>query len=301
MNQENTQVPVVIEETPSPAIISGIANIQKGKEIATALTDIVEQQKLYAMITGKKYITVEGWNTLGAMLGCFPEVVRCVKLDRADEVVYESEVVVRDLSGRIVCRAINLCSSKEARWKGRDEYAIMSMSQTRATGKAFRLAFSWIAKLAGYEPTPAEEIPEATVVATAVQPTATPAPVPAEKPAVDVTANGNPKGTITPAQIKKIHAQINVLGATEEEVNAWCVQKFGVRISGLSLDAAKQIIDALEKKITAKTPAQPANADVTVDELIVEFGGQEVPTDHQKNMSQMREAFNKTVADQRSS
>ena len=35
-----------------------------------------------------------------------------------------------------------------------------SMAQTRATGKACRLAFSWIMALAGYEPTPAEELPD---------------------------------------------------------------------------------------------------------------------------------------------
>lgn len=32
------------------------------------------------------------------------------------------------------------------------------ISQTRAMGKAYRMAFSWIIKLAGYEPTPAEEM-----------------------------------------------------------------------------------------------------------------------------------------------
>jgi len=32
------------------------------------------------------------------------------------------------------------------------------MAATRATGKAYRLAFSWIINLAGYETTPAEEM-----------------------------------------------------------------------------------------------------------------------------------------------
>jgi hypothetical protein len=32
------------------------------------------------------------------------------------------------------------------------------MAVTRATGKAYRLAFSWIMNLAGYEVTPAEEM-----------------------------------------------------------------------------------------------------------------------------------------------
>jgi len=61
--------------------------------------------------------------------------------------------------GRIIATAESMCSSKENNWRGRDEYAIKSMAQTRATAKACRLAFSWIMVLAGYEPTPAEEMP----------------------------------------------------------------------------------------------------------------------------------------------
>lgn len=34
-----------------------------------------------------------------------------------------------------------------------------SMAVTRATGKAFRLGFSWVMVMAGYSPTPAEEMP----------------------------------------------------------------------------------------------------------------------------------------------
>ena len=33
------------------------------------------------------------------------------------------------------------------------------MAQTRALGKAYRMALSWIVKMADYEPTPAEEMP----------------------------------------------------------------------------------------------------------------------------------------------
>jgi hypothetical protein len=47
----------------------------------------------------------------------------------------------------------------ERTWSQRDAYARRSMAITRATGKAFRLGFSWIMTLAGYEPTPWEEMP----------------------------------------------------------------------------------------------------------------------------------------------
>jgi hypothetical protein len=52
-----------------------------------------------------------------------------------------------------------ICSNKEMSKKGFDEYAIASMAQTRAIGKAYRNKMAFIMKMAGYEATPAEEVP----------------------------------------------------------------------------------------------------------------------------------------------
>ena len=41
----------------------------------------------------------------------------------------------------------------------KDRPSVYSMAQTRALGKAYRMALSWIVKMADYEPTPAEEMP----------------------------------------------------------------------------------------------------------------------------------------------
>ena len=55
-------------------------------------------------------------------------------------------------------KGVAICSNKEANKRQWDEYAICSMAQTRATGKAFRNLLSWIMKAAGFEATPAEEM-----------------------------------------------------------------------------------------------------------------------------------------------
>ena len=160
--------------TKAPQLILGLDNVKKASEISTALRDIIEKQKLYAIIPTrqgeKKFVTVEGWNTLGAMLGVFPEVVKTKDLSgthevqlpsgktvQAKEIKYWAEVQLRGVNGKVISMAQGICSSNEKNWQGRDEYAIFSMAQTRATGKAFRLAFSWIVKMAGFEPTPSEE------------------------------------------------------------------------------------------------------------------------------------------------
>jgi hypothetical protein len=47
----------------------------------------------------------------------------------------------------------------ERKWKNADPYAIRSMAQTRAIGRALRAPLGQIVVLAGYEPAGAEEIP----------------------------------------------------------------------------------------------------------------------------------------------
>ena len=50
------------------------------------------------------------------------------------------------------------CSNKEHTKRSFADYAICSMAQTRAVGKAYRLSLGWLMKAAGYEATPAEEM-----------------------------------------------------------------------------------------------------------------------------------------------
>ena len=50
-------------------------------------------------------------------------------------------------------------------WSGRDDYALRSMAQTRAVSKALRLPLGFIVALAGYEATPADEMPAEEAVA----------------------------------------------------------------------------------------------------------------------------------------
>jgi len=108
-------------------------------------------------IKGKNYPTISWWTTVGASLGLFPQVVYARRIDRDDEIVYESRVEIKKY-GQIIASAESICSSKEERWVTADEHAIMSMSSTRAAGKCFRLALSFIAVLADLESTPAEEM-----------------------------------------------------------------------------------------------------------------------------------------------
>jgi len=125
-------------------------------EAANVLRDVIDKQKLYTLIQGKPHVRVEGWTTMGSFIGVLPHEKWVKELPDGS---YEAMVeLVRESDGRVLGAASALCSVEERRWKTADKNARRSMAITRATGKAFRLSFSWIMSLAGYEPTPAEEM-----------------------------------------------------------------------------------------------------------------------------------------------
>ena len=132
--------------------------IDIGVEIANSLKKIIERpgNLLYTEHKGKKHVHVEGWTTMGAMLGIFPREIESREIKQG---CWETKVeIVKVSDGKVIGAASHICSRAERNWKNRDEYAIKSMSATRATGKAFRIAFSWVMVLAGYSPTPEEEM-----------------------------------------------------------------------------------------------------------------------------------------------
>jgi hypothetical protein len=127
-------------------------------EVANALAGVIDSKKLYNSISGRRYVRVEGWTTLAAMLGCLP---REVSVSRQENGTYEATVeLARMADGMVLTRASAECGMDEPTWAKRADYARRSMAVTRATSKACRIAFSWVMVLAGYEVTPAEEIPK---------------------------------------------------------------------------------------------------------------------------------------------
>lgn len=129
-------------------------------EFATSLRDMIVQNKLFTNIKGKNYVNVEGWQIAGAFTGTFPvvEKVEEIPTTKPGEYKYRAEVSLRDKDGNQVGYGVAICSNKEAGKGGFDEYAVASMAQTRAVGKAFRMKIGWLLKVAGYETTPAEEM-----------------------------------------------------------------------------------------------------------------------------------------------
>lgn len=160
------------------------------QQLADTLKTFIVENKLFTELgtaeESKKHVHVEGWQFAGASMGIFPQVIETRRIEEQGEVkfskkvwykdsngknkykyedatnpIYKHEAIVELINittGRVVGRGVAICSNQEAKKRTFDEYAIQSMAETRATGKAFRLCLGWIVKLAGYEGTPAEEV-----------------------------------------------------------------------------------------------------------------------------------------------
>lgn len=133
------------------------------KKLVNELMKYVEDNNLVVNIAGKKYLQVEAWQFTGSQLNLTAIVtdIQDVTTESAGKPVpkYKATVeVIHNPTGQLVSRGFALCSKAESKKSGFDEYAVASMAQTRAIGKAYRNILAWLPKLAGYEGTPAEEI-----------------------------------------------------------------------------------------------------------------------------------------------
>ena len=162
---ESTEVAVVEEQSALSLRDADILNpdfnfdekmVVAGR-VATTLKKVIETQDLAVDINGKQYVTVEGWETLGTMLGCTPfvEEVKELPTDKPNRFIYEATVSIRQ-GDNVISRAKSIA---ERNGRQSDRPSVYSMATTRALGKAYRSALAWIVKMAGYEGTPEEDMP----------------------------------------------------------------------------------------------------------------------------------------------
>lgn len=215
----------VLQCTSPAALMAGAS------EMAGELAKMIEAQRLWDPINGKKYVKVEGWTTLAVMMGV---VAREVQTTEADGIYTAVVELVRMSDGACISRASAECG-EEKPWNARARYARRSMAQTRATGKACRLAFSWVMSLAGYEPTPFEEMPNDPVVSVV--------PQPIRPPVNDNTRPSVADSRINPQQRRMLEVKIAESGLDRERVKSWVERSWKVEhFNALTNDQLNQLI-----------------------------------------------------------
>lgn len=131
------------------------AQLAFAKKAADALMSWVAQKPKKVMIRGEQFLEFGDWQIIGRFYGATVGVEWSRPITKG----WEARAVVYR-NGEVISGAEAMCTRDERNWKDRDEFMLKSMAQTRASAKALRQAFGWVAELAGMRSTPAEEMGE---------------------------------------------------------------------------------------------------------------------------------------------
>ncbi len=136
--------------------------VKRSGQWASALMEAVEQQKMYADMSGKKYLEVEAWQLVGMFANAHAIPGHPIPIEKDGEIIgYECEAIVWQ-HGKIVGQGTMSCGLDAFPCRGKQgsekNKAAMSAAQTWAISKALKNKFSFVAKLAGFEGTTADEM-----------------------------------------------------------------------------------------------------------------------------------------------
>ncbi len=204
--------------------------LEDATHAAKLLKGVVDQTNAKITIGKSEHLKIEAWLTVASFYSVVPRVVSHEFIVRGDAHGYEVVAEAVDVAtGRALSRAVAMCLNDEENWSSRPKYeweadaqgkkhkvykgevAVphqqrLSMAQTRACSKVLSIPFRRVVTLAGYDPTPAEEIADGTPPIDPGNGRETKPPIQQPKPAHNggnKPANGN---TISKPQMSRLWA-----------------------------------------------------------------------------------------------
>lgn len=161
------------EVPPSAIIAAGIPEhalalqrtpdvvIEEARKAAKALADVISKKEKSVVINGEIYLEYEDWQLLGRFYGVSAGASSTRYVEYGDTIGFEATaealLLVNGETVRISA-AEAMCLNAEWKWQDKPLFQLKSMAQTRAAAKALRNVLAWVVVLAGYTPTPAEEL-----------------------------------------------------------------------------------------------------------------------------------------------
>ena len=164
-------------------------------------------------IQGRKYVRVEGWQSIAAAYGCVASAINVELLESGIRAIGELR---RVSDGAVLATAEGFVGNDEKTWAGRPEYARRAMAQTRAISRVCRSAFAFVVVLidGNMSTTPAEEM----VYDHEPQPAAdesTGGGAATGHAASSPAAAGASPDPLSPSQAKLIYAKLKQAGLTD--------------------------------------------------------------------------------------
>lgn len=227
VSKEEKQPPVLsIMESPEKAVLIFDSLKKNFRNLLITNGEIIE-------IADNEYVRFEGWSTVALAMGIMPEVVELIKSENS----YQAKAVAKLVkTGAVLGAGYGICSRDENNWKDRPEFAIASMAQTRACGKALKTILSGVIQHMGFAGTPAEEMEGVDTTA--------PKPVVSnfDKNKKPYESKGELKGMATDKQIIAIRSLCKHLGIGVDEI----FEKRNVgTLEELTKQQASEVIDGL--------------------------------------------------------
>ena len=177
MDNENT-----VQQNEIGIIIPPSQVLDNARTAAKALSDVISKKAKPVMMNGEQYLEFEDWQTVGQFYGYTVrtgDAVAC-EIDGVKGAKAHADLI-NFRTGQFIGGAEAYCMRDEPKWSTRTKYEyqgfgrdrkrvkvgdepvpwfqLASMAQTRAGAKALRNRLAWVVVLAGYRPTPAEELP----------------------------------------------------------------------------------------------------------------------------------------------
>jgi hypothetical protein len=172
------------KEQPLALIDNPTELMRRASDVAGVCAEIVKSTAIN--IKNRKYVRVEGWEAIAAAHG-YAAGARDVE---RTETGWKATGELRRISdGLLIAQSEGFVGDDEATWtgddmrKGRAEYAIRAMAQTRAISRVCRSAFAYVVVMIDKDlsTTPAEEVPRDDEPAPRERPVTRPAPASQQK------------------------------------------------------------------------------------------------------------------------
>jgi len=146
--------PVALAIQRTPEIV-----LAEATKAAKALADVIDSRPNKLVINNKTFLQFEDWQTLGRFYGVTvaARTATYVEFGRTQGFEASAEAILVS-TGQVISSASAMCLDDESKWSNKPLYQLKSMAQTRACAKALRNVLAWVVVLAGYSPTPAEEM-----------------------------------------------------------------------------------------------------------------------------------------------
>lgn len=234
---------LVTQEAPTPQDL-----LLAARDAARALKSVIDSNdRPPVSFNGKQYLEYPHWQTIGKFYHC------SVATEGAEFVEIQGvpgfkarALVIDDHTGIKLGSAEAYCLRDEPNWKNKPMFQLASMAQTRAGAKALANKFRYVAIVAGYEPTPKEEMdgvelkpavampkaktvekPIETVIVQPEPASVAPAASTQESPEVE-KAQKLVRGMVTDKQRKMIFAKCRAAGISETDLKTFIKKTFNI-------------------------------------------------------------------------